>query len=95
MNMDSSLYINTNNVDNAAQELKNLIQEIGTDMDDLYETFNGLIPAEIQFDWAETLRDDWEAYKNNDIENALHELSESVGNLGLVEQNVEEYATEE
>lgn len=64
-----------------ASEIKNIVNNIYQDMDELNTIITQNIDSSIQTDWARTLKENWTKYYNTDIPTTGEEMKLSAQNL--------------
>lgn len=65
----------------SATQIEKIVSDFNADMDNLNNILTHQIDEGIQTDWAQTVKNNWVQYYNNDIENTKTEMLESARDL--------------
>lgn len=83
----------------AATDSASQIDSIVANMQTSFETLNAAIkrtiPSGIQTTWSETVRENWEAYSNAEVPEAMETMKLSATNLRLAVQKALEFDKEQ
>ena len=80
--------------DDAAQ-IKNIVSDIETKLDELNQKITKNIPSGVDTDWSEEVLNNWNAYYTADIPQALADMTLSATNLNNAVDAALKYSNEQ
>ena len=66
-----------------ATQIDSIVKQIDQDMQDLDSSFKRIIPSGVETTWSNELKQNWEQFYNNSVQNAMEEIQLSANNLRL------------
>ena len=92
--MIGNMKINTDAALDDARQIDTIIQTIADCMQELDAVIKANIPEEVRTDWSETVKENWERYYNQSVQQAMEEMKLSAQNVRTAVESALAYSQE-